>query len=160
MPILLLAGLLLLLAPPLVAQRAELHVNPGARVRISAPELAAERLRGQVESLSADTLVLFAGTRGVRLHIPRTAVHTVEMSTGRNVARRAAIGGALGTLGGFGAGVALSAYHDLDLASIPVTLFMMLTGAVSGAIVGGFTAPERWWLIYSSPAPTSASGRP
>jgi hypothetical protein len=153
--------LLLLLAQQIHAQQSELHVNPGVRVRVAAPALTPEPVRGWVVSLTPDTLVLRSSAEGVRLHLPRPEIRLVEIGIGRDPWGRGLRGGTFGVLAGLVVGVAYSAANDLDLASIPLTFGMMTLGGVSGIVLGATTAPERWMRIYApAPAASGATERP
>jgi hypothetical protein len=146
----LLGLLLLLLASDVQAQQSDLHVNPGIRVRVAAPDLAPDPVRGWVVALRPDTLVLRSSAEGVRLHLPRAQVRMVEIGIGRDRVGRGMRGGTIGMLGGLVLGAAVSAANDLDLAAIPLTLGTMTLGGLSGLVLGATTAPERWMRIYTA----------
>lgn len=137
---------LALLPAPVAAQRSNTaDIQPEARVRIMRASPDDAWLTGRVQQLTTDTLTL--RVRGDVRALPLAELQRVEASRGR----RRTLWAAGGALAGATAGVVYSrATLDDDPADIGGVqnsaegLANTLTGALFGAVIGYFVAPERW----------------
>jgi hypothetical protein len=151
-------GVVLLPAGPLAAQAAP-GLEPGARVRVTAPSIYRQPEIAVFETIDATDLRigLIAGGHAV---IPLDAVHGIEVSAGRRTNRKkgALIGGLAGLTGGlvivlidrqdrYGDESVWAAplFPEIDRAieAAGITI-MTLTGAGLGMVVGTFVRTERW----------------
>jgi hypothetical protein len=151
---------LLLLLVFLAHQRAsgqELPVGPlppGLRVRVTAPSLLSDRLVGRVTQANQDTIYLRRG--GGVLPIPFHSIEQLEWSQGRRYWVGLLRGSAIGTLAG-GTLVAILAgatfdrerdgnelYNTAGRAAAVGFVIGGFSGFWPGAIIGLWTAPERW----------------
>jgi hypothetical protein len=84
-----------------LAQQAT-FVAPGARVRVSAPAVAAQRLEGIVARLDADTIVVRSDSWGTDLAVPLGSVTALDLSRGRKsrALKFGGIGAAIGAVVG------------------------------------------------------------
>lgn len=164
-----LAGLLVLLAAlwasgsGLRAQQPA-SVQPGERVRVTAPEL--NRRIGRVVAVRADTLVFQARGTDEPVPLPVPSVSRLEVVRGRHSPFKGAlIGTGAGALAGYGAAAAMVADQDAcdtsdcltgrDVAAFFVWVGATAAGAVGGALLAADT--ERWVSVpLSSLAPAGA----
>jgi hypothetical protein len=125
-----------------------LPLQPGQRVRVTAPALGILKQPGSFQAQHGDTLVVIADS--VR-HYPLTSVTRLERYRGRGSAWATGLGvGAIvGAMVGSGVGVAVAAGEDDPFISHEVIVAAGgVTGAVSGAlvglIVGGLIKTDKW----------------
>jgi hypothetical protein len=165
--------MLFLLLAALCAHGGELRaqwipsVNPGERVRVTAPDL--RRQVGTVVAVRADTLVFQArgAERPVPLSIPDVSRLQVARGT-QSPIRGALIGSGVGALAGYGIAAALVAGEECDasdcLGPREIAAFFAwagatVTGAIGGALIAANT--ERWVSVpLASLAPAGAVTRP
>jgi hypothetical protein len=135
------------------AQLAELQ--PGARVRVRAPEAVAGRLEAVVISRSGDTVTMTT-PRGGPIAVPLAAITVVEVSRGRSHRDGAVTGLKLGT----GIGLAMGFLSAIgtdgetggcgsepcgnDLSSGEIVAASVITGATLGAGIGAIVGAEHW----------------
>ncbi|MET0396665.1 MAG: hypothetical protein ABW277_07575 [Longimicrobiaceae bacterium] len=160
--ILLLASSLCLASGELRSQSFAHWLEPGTRVRVTAPALEPARVAGNVALLHPDTLVL--ERRGRRLPIANARIDLIEVSRGLDRRRGAWRGTILGALVGAGLGVTFGALGAQDLPTGIGTSAALgflgggLVGGGLGAGVGAVFAPERW-QGYRIEHPTAAALR-
>ena len=149
-----LTGSLALLSPSGLLGQA---LQPGDRIRVTAPPLLPQPQRGQLISLDGDSLVLEGtdlGQRGAeptRWIVPRDLLSQLEMSEGyrRYPARGFLIGAGVGLVGGL---IAISSgdgsacrgsgnYGELCAIFVGMTT---VGGGFLGLLVGAFVRTERW----------------
>ncbi len=153
---------LLCLAGGLRAQSFTHWLEPGTRVRVTAPALEPSRVAGDVALLHPDTLVLERGGR--RLPIANARIELIEVSQGLDRRRGAWRGSILGALVGAGLGVTFGALGAQDLPTGIGTSAALgffgggLVGGGLGAGVGAVLAPERW-QGYRIEHPAANAGR-
>lgn len=139
---------LLCLAGELRAQSFSHWLEPGTRVRVTAPALQPPRVAGDVALLRPDTLVLARG--GERLAIANARIDLIEISQGPDRRRGAWRGTIFGALVGAGLGATFGALGAQDLPTgvgASAALGFLgggLVGAGLGAGAGAVFAPERW----------------
>lgn len=151
-------GLLILAsASQSTAQQTSVPVDPGARVRVTAPDVAKRPIIGQVLNVFPDTLLIAISPEASR-DVPFASIRTLEVSRGRQRERGFLRGAAIG-LGvslaletiaivydkrnpGEGAGMSLI---------IPVLVMPVLT--VSGGLIGAKHGPDRWEAVEITPRP-------
>ena len=156
---------LLAFAPSASAVAQGLPVLPNDRVRVS----AGRTWTGEVQAISADSLVLRRDPVGNRLSLPLSSIQRLDVSDGRRPRGKyagvgAAVGGGLGlVLGlltkssdcgvdgdsdpfGIGGGICDSV-GTVSLVLLPMA--GMLAGAGVGALAGG---GERWRRVFPAPA--------
>lgn len=145
------AALSLIAISPAAAQVSELQ--PGARVRVSAPGLVADDYVGVLLQRAGDTLVV-AGTNLAQVRLPESKISSLEISRGKSrtdgaiqgVKWGAPILGLMGLLL-FNAGSDVSCtgtctVNEYDRASI--ALAFAGAGAFYGAGIGALIGKERW----------------
>lgn len=145
----------ILLLVPLLCASGELGaqsfahwLEPGTRVRVTAPSLEPPRLAGEVALLRPDTLVL--ARRGERVPIANARIDLIEVSLGQDRRRGVWRGTLLGGLVGAGLGATAGAlgahrYPTGVGASAAIGFFGGgLVGGGLGAGAGAVFAPERW----------------
>jgi len=135
------------------AQLAELQ--PGARVRVRAPEVVAGRLEATVIARSGDTVTLTTPGGGP-IPVPLAAITAAEVSRGRHrrdgaikgLAWGTGVGLSVGLLGAVGSDAGSDACgaepckNDLTSGEIVAGAFM--TGAMLGAGIGAIIGAEHW----------------
>ncbi|HEV2148689.1 MAG TPA: hypothetical protein VGR37_14895 [Longimicrobiaceae bacterium] len=147
----LVAGLALALPGALAAQQQPAPLlAPGARVRIVAPVLSADKISGTVVSADSGWVHLRstdpASERWMRLSL----VESAEVSLGRNRGARAFRGSTWGGFLGFGLGVIVGAQLASELPTGVATSAALgavgvgLLGGGIGAGIGAITPRERW----------------
>lgn len=152
---------LLLLGGELRAQSFAHWLEPGTRVRVTAPSLEPPRLAGDVALLRPDTLVL--ARRGEQVRIANARIDLIEVSLGQDRRRGAWHGTLLGGLVGAGLGATFGALgaHRFPTgvgASAAIGFFGGgLVGGGLGAGVGAVFAPERWQGYRIDHPPVSRS---
>ncbi len=144
---LVLASFLFARAGCAVAQEASPNtslINPGDRVRITAPGLSDRRVIGKARIFRGDTLVIYPEGRGQPSIFPLSALDSLEKSRGKRHlpaaflglvaggATGALLGGGIPALGGGGPVTAIGATYGT------------FVGAAVGAIVLGARGFERW----------------
>ena len=141
-------------AADLAAQQDTLVVL-GARVRVTAPTVAENRLVGTVAAVDADTLVLGVKHGTSSLAIPFASMTSLEVSRGKksNVGKGLGIGflagAALGAVIGFAAGddpPGFLAFSSEQKAAAGAILGG-LAGGVIGGVVGATGPSERWETV-------------
>jgi hypothetical protein len=141
--------------PGLAAQDA--LPRPGARVRVSAPEVLPHRVAGRVVRITPDTVVLRTGSVE-ELAIPLAETVRMDRSLGRSHGWGAARGFAFGALaGGTAMGVAVLGGAELciyisclnnNLAGAAGGFLVGAgVGALPGAAIGGVLGVERWQTV-------------
>lgn len=151
---------------------AQVTLQPGAKVRVTAPTAGVNRFEGTVIA-AGDTLDVARGTARVR--VPAVAVTRIELSRGKS---RSA-GALRGVLWGAGIGLALGAatassadeydclrpdiggYQDCDrITSGEWIAASTVGGAFWGTIIGAIVGRERWDTITIPATRTSMSLTP
>ena len=147
------AGCLTLTVPRVDAQLADLQ--PGARVRVQAPEVVAGRLEATVIARRRDTVTLTM-PRGAPIPVPLTAITAAEVSRGRSHRDGAVKGLAWGMGVGLAAGMISAITYDAqsnacgaepcenDYSPGEVVAGGLLTGAMLGAGIGAIKGAEHW----------------
>ncbi len=130
--------------------RAQLsEIQPGARVRITAPGIVAGRYDATILTRTADTIRV-GGPNKSPLDIPISRITSLEVSRGDS----RALGADRGVLWGGGIGLAMgiilaaadeSSSPDYNGLGARVTLaYSILSGVIYGAIIGAIVGRERW----------------
>jgi hypothetical protein len=155
---------------PLAAQRGPALLTPGARVRVSAPEVGVRRMTTALLDVRGDTLVLRTGRPDTPLHLLASDIRRMEVSRGRaSPVRNGLRGMGWGATAGAATGVVIGAADDGDdhyQSRTEVALFTglamgMLGGAV-GTVAGVASAGEDWETVappyrFASPAEAAAA---
>lgn len=156
--IVVLAGLLVFAATGRInAQETGVAVDSGARVRVTAPDLARRPIIGQVLTLFPDTLLIQVSPESAR-EVPLASIRTLEVSRGRQRERGFLRGAAIG----LGVSLALGAIalvHDNRNPGegvgmsfiIPVLVAPVLT--LGGGLIGASQGPDRWEAVEIPPRP-------
>jgi len=142
-------GLLVLMALPFSAARAQLTdaVREGARIRVTTT--AVKNATGTVKSVGTDTVVMFTEVNGATLALAKPDIQQIRVSRGRSMAlgaRRGALwGGAIGAIAAF---ILIASYgSDYNTGESHTGAFAVqsvLGGAMWGAGIGAFVKAERW----------------
>lgn len=146
----LLAGALLSGPVPLLAQGLE----PGHRIRVTAPSVLGERQVGQLVWVDVDSLVLAseAGTAPQRWVFPPESITRLEASQGRHghPGRGFLIGAGVGLIGGLmgisGEGTCTGSGNYGELCAMLV-VGSTLGGGLLGLLIGAAARTERWVSI-------------
>ena len=141
-----LACLLLLLAPVpgRSGQGGPPDLVPGARVRVTAPDIAPNPLTGTISALSGQAITLAIKGRADEVSVSRRSISRLEISQGRNRRKGLLIGGfAAAAVGAVVGGIGCRDSADFDSWQCAAILggFGFAAGAGVGAIVG---AGEHW----------------
>lgn len=147
-PMLLLAVIAL---PAALGGQTTTGLHPGARIRVEAPAVSDGHATGTFDFADATTLHMTLGN-GAALAVPRDAVRTIDVSTGRRSAwkRGMTIGAASGLVLGLGVVLLRPRAEDpllpeLDRAiDVAGTLAVTGGGAALGGIAGALIRRERW----------------
>lgn len=156
-----LAFALCIIPHDLRAQVSELQ--PGARVRITAPGIVAGRYAATVLTRSTDTVRVSAPGKAP-FDIPVGRITSLEVSRGNS----RALGAVRGVLWGGGIGLAVGTivattdesspnYNNLSAAEI--IAYSTLSGGFYGAIIGAIVGRERW-EAFEMPVRTSLRVQP
>jgi hypothetical protein len=155
-----LAGTMLMVAGAIAAPLdAQVTLQPGAKVRITAPTAGVERFQGTVIA-AGDTVDVARGDARVR--VPAAAVTRLELSRGRSRLAGAARGATWGAGIGLGLGALTTSQrgtygsgtcrYSLPGECEPYTTGEWLamstaSGAIWGALIGAIVGRERWDTI-------------
>ena len=130
----------------LAAQEPAPPLDPGARVRVTAPGLGIEKQQATFQALRGDTLVVMADST---MYCPLGSVTRFDVYRGRKSHWKTglAVGAVLGAIAGGAAGYASEAIrYESDFAA-PVALGALAGAAVVGALgagVGATMKTDRW----------------
>ncbi len=122
-----------------MAQLQPWPLEPGQRVRVTAPDLGIRKQVGRFETLRGDTLVVAAADS--TMTFPVTSVTRLELSWGqRSLARRGAgigflSGATIGAIIGFAAGDDTNCYFICFTAEDKATAGVIVLGGI-GALIG------------------------
>jgi hypothetical protein len=132
-----------------------IELQPGARVRVRAPEVVAGRLEAVVIARSGDTVTLTT-PRGAPIPVPLGAITAAEVSRGRSRSDGAVKGLKLGTGIGLAMGLLSAIGYDAgsdacgsepcenDLTPGELVAASLITGATLGAGIGAMVGAEHW----------------
>ncbi len=139
---------------PCKAQQSALQ--PGAYVRLETT-LWSRPIEGNWLTVSSDTAAI-AGVDGTQMSIPRSTVRTIKIRTGQR--SQWAIGLAVGTLVGLGAGVATDAAACRGTGERPACvangrLGFGLVGAAIGGLIGAAIGANHHTTHWTTIFPTS-----
>jgi hypothetical protein len=128
-----------------------LGVSAGSRVRVVAPAVFPAAMKGRIEALTADSLLLGRGG-GARLQIDTREVVELSVTAGRNRFGWALRGAGIGLLAGAVLGATAGGHGD-DSGWGALVGFVAggIVGLPLGAGVGAAAAPERWTLLRLPP---------
>ncbi|MEN8145974.1 MAG: hypothetical protein ABFS14_13630, partial [Gemmatimonadota bacterium] len=139
-------------APRPEGSKAEPGLEPGTRVRILAAQVSADRLVGDIASISSDTLLLESDGEPSAYAVPIAAIEKIEVRKGSFPGSVAVMG--LGGLIGLGFGLAARSDFDHCPSESPfafcefeplVVPFAMGLGAMAGWLVSApFARIENW----------------
>ena len=158
-PLVLAVGLLL---PPSAAAGQLAELQPGARVRIRAPDAVAGRLDGTVLSRGPDGITV-STPGGAPLRVPLAAITAAEVGRGRSrragtlrgAAWGAGVGAAVGLLGALDDdhGCAAERCED-DYSAGEYVAAGAFGGASIGGVVGVIVGAERWQRLHVPARPS------
>lgn len=126
-------------------------LEPGQRIRVTAPEVFMERQAGQLVWFDVDSLVL-ASTNAQRWVVPSLAITQLEASQGRrgHAGRGFLIGAGVGLVAGLigisGEGTCTGSGNYGEFCAIIVT-GSTLAGGFLGLLFGDIARTERWATI-------------
>jgi hypothetical protein len=146
-------ALLLLAVSASVVHAQSTELQPGARVRITAPGIVAGRYTGTLLSRSRDTLQ-FGSQNGAPVSIPMSRITSIEISRGRShgsgALRGLAWGVPIGLVFGIATASSVDNCGDLGCDGLVTTargvyvISSTLSGAFWGAGIGALIGRERW----------------
>lgn len=133
---------------------AQAGLREGVKVRISAA--GAPRVTGVVQSVTPDSLIVFAEPGGTRFGIARSSIRELQVSQGRSMAagaKRGAIWGAgAGLVGALGV-MATVSEEEPDVPSPGVMAALVVAEfAGIGALIGAFVKAEQWDVVDIRPS--------
>lgn len=159
------ALLLVTLAPaPLAAQM--IDVQPGARVRVTAPGVVAGQVEGIIATRTADSVVLLT-SKPTSYRIALGSISTLSVSQGKSRLKGAAKGSVWGSAIMLVMSAAISGdpsvrrgdYPDAEPVSIPSFIAAeTVGGAMIGAAIGAIVGSERWNSYETPPRVTVGAG--
>jgi hypothetical protein len=129
-----------------VASQEPRAINPGDRVRVTAPSVSGGRFAGTVLTVDPDSLVVQTGTETRRL--PRASIERLDLSSGRK--SHTLLGAGVGFLVGAAVGGGLVASDptscdEVHAACIAVGAAVLgAGGGLVGALTGALVRTERW----------------
>ncbi len=140
-----------------------LQLSEGARVRISAPVVAARPILGTVVGLDERTVDVAVIGKGDAVVVPRSAISRIDVGCGRRSrGRNALIGAGIG----LGMGALLGLAHGGDDPEMWIAysageyaLMFAALGAPAGALVGAAVPPRERWRELPLPAVQLTRGR-
>jgi hypothetical protein len=132
---------------------AQPRLEPGLRVRVSAPSVTPELIVGVLMAQTADTIDVVTADR-IRRLVPAAAIQRLEVSEGGNRGARSFNGAMIG-----GAAGALAALIFRDKGAKPDLGNAAFTGASIGLVIGALTGGERWTPVFRRYEPVSSVGR-
>ncbi|HVG43847.1 MAG TPA: hypothetical protein VM890_03925 [Longimicrobium sp.] len=128
-----------------------LGVSAGSRVRVTAPAVSPEPMKGRVVDLTADSLLLARGG-GARLQIDTREVQALAVGAGHARFAWALKGAAVGFLAGAILGAqAAGRGDDSGLGALVGFVAGAIVGTPLGAGIGAAAAPERWTPVRLPP---------
>lgn len=158
-----LAALALALAPfHGAAAQGPLRLEPGTRIRVSAPSISQRKIVGEAVSIDSEWLHFARPDSATEAWLRLPFVDTVEVSLGRGRARRALRGSTWGAfVGGSLGGIAGALTAKNFSTNIPETaglgvLGVGVTGGMIGAAIGALRpGRERWksYVLLHTPLP-------
>jgi hypothetical protein len=141
-----------------------IDVQPGAKVRVSAPGIVAGQVEGLITSRTADSIVLLT-SKSMQYRIALGSVSMLSVSQGKSRLK----GAAKGSLWGAGIMLVFSAavsgdpdmrrgeYANSPPVSVPAFIALeTVGGAMIGAGIGAIVGSERW-NSYEIPSRVTAS---
>lgn len=125
------------------------RLEPGMRVRVTAPDLGLDKRQGTVGAVRGDTLFLAVDST---VPVPVTAMTRLEVHRGTtsNAGKGMIIGGAIGAGLGIAAGVwgqGLCGFGEGEDCWTAIPLLGVLGGAAGvgmGAVIGSLSSSDRW----------------
>ncbi len=139
----------ILVAGPIAAATAQQEMlKPGARVRVTAPELRAAKQVAILEAWRGDTLVLVADST---FFYPVGSITRLEVSWRKR--SHTSLGAGLGLIAGIAIGVGASAHFASECrksgqgwcdTAYVLTPLGALVGTLAGAFIGGRVKTDRW----------------
>ena len=137
------ATLLLGLAPGSAGAQDAVSPLPGARLRVTAPPVAARPIVGSLEQITEREVILAVSDSDRRI-VPRADIERVECSRGRhgNALKGLLVGAAIGAVV---LAVAVCAGETCGEGEIPAAVAIGAgLGALPGAGIGALVKTERW----------------
>lgn len=146
-----LVAMLVVMATVDLSAQQEMPVEPGDRVRVSAPGVVEGQVVGTIEKLSPDTCVLQVEDQLWPVVLPLASVTRLEVSrgSGSKTGLGILIGAGVGFLGGYLIGTQSSLCEECGGSSSGKTglafgTFLGLLGAAAGGELGAKNRVERW----------------
>jgi hypothetical protein len=151
-PATLLAAILAAAASSRIAAQATERLEPGQRVRVTAPTISSTHIVGVFAHMAADTLVV--ETDGRAWHFPHASLTRVDVHRGRqsNAAKGALYGSLIGAgIGAVALGSSSLCAETLEVPGGRCALIGAGGGGVGGlllgAIVGALIKTDRWQAV-------------
>lgn len=126
---------------------AQAALREGIRVRISSP--GNPRLTGVIQTVTADSIVLYTEPSGIPFRIARSSISALQVSYGRSASRGAKKGAIWGA-----AAISPLAFLAAGFSgdeSVEIVAGVMAEGAVIGALIGAFVKSEKWESVSVKP---------
>lgn len=148
--VLVLAGMLL--GPSTLAAQRSVppYVGAGSTVRVTAPSVLPERVKGSFRSAAGDTLRIAGSGGSLHFAIPFAAVKRLEVSEGRQRMKWMWLGMAAGAVVGTAIGGVVGDDGRTQDSAAWGRLGGFLVGVPVGAVAGAVLAPERWRNVMLS----------
>ena len=155
---------------PFSALRAQwAEIQPGAKVRITAPGVLGARLEGTVFERTADTVFVVRDGR-LPVRVPLAAIRSGEVSLGKSRRSGAVSGMKWGAGIGLGLGLVVALTPDSELEGCDPTIFdcteevndfgivalTTVSSALGGAGIGALIGKERWQRLSAPVSATAA----
>ena len=151
-PAILLAAMLTSAASSKIAAQETVRLEPGQRVRVTAPTISSTQIVGAFGHIEADTLVV--ETDGRTWHLPRASLTRVDVNRGQKA--NAGKGALFGFLIGAGVGAVALGSSDLCTETLEVAGGRCaligaggggVAGLLLGAIAGALIKTDRWQKV-------------
>ena len=136
----------LFVPPSILSAQQPPPLEPGARVRVTAPDCGIDEQAGTLQPSRGDTLVLADGTRCLRSNVARFEVSQGRKSNvGKGIGYGALVGGVVGSIVAASDQASCTSWcvTEGSVAFIGAIIFAV-PGAFVGGIVGAFVKTERW----------------
>ena len=158
---LIVSSIVALLSSPTLAS-AQAGLREGLKVRVS---VGGPAMTGQIQSVTPDSLFLFAEPAGTRVGIARQSIQSLKVSHGKSATQGAKKGATWGAIIGGGFGLLFAATLEKDSPELKDTglsptefgFVALVEGIGIGAGIGALIKSEKWETVAVQP--TIASGK-
>jgi hypothetical protein len=141
---------------------AQAGLREGVKIRVNSP--GSPEVTGVVQSLTPDSIFIYAEPLGTKIGISRTAITKLQVSHGKSASNGAKKGAAWGAATFGLLGVLIATTQDEDqlradtgASAAEFAAISVLEGILGGAAIGALIKSEKWETVAVHPALTSRS---